>query len=163
MNTSGHRRIGASGQKHAGFTMIELALYISLLGLMAAAFLSTMNFTAGSLDRATRKIAADLKYAQQLAYSNEGVYGLRATSATTYEVYVGAPGTPATDPYTQGAMTLNLATNYAGVTFNNAAYRIEFGATGLPTIGGGTQILLSQAGTTRTVTITATTGYVTVP
>ncbi len=145
--------------RERGFTIVELVLTMSVIGLMVGVWLTVVDFTNGALDRAARRLESDLRYAQQLATAQEINFGVITNNATTYTVYRGVPGTPTTDPHTRQAMVVDFTTGYDGVTFT-ANYQVEFDPFGRPVVGGGTQFILNLAGQQRRVTVTTTTGYV---
>lgn len=143
-----------------GFSVIELVLTLTIIALMTATYISVADFTGNALDRAARRLESDLRYAQQLSTAEEVNFGVITNNATTYTVYRINTATPTTDPHTRQPMTLNFVNGYAGISFG-ANYQVEFDPLGRPIIGGGTQfVLIHPAGNQRTVTVTATTGYV---
>ncbi len=144
---------------HRGFSMVELVLVLSLIGIMSAVYFSFADFTGSSLDRAARRLESDLRYAQQMATAEETNFGVITNNATTYTVYRVNPATPVTDPYTRLPLVLNFASGYDSASFG-ANYQVEFDSVGRPVVGGGTQFVIGLNGKQRTVTVTATTGYV---
>lgn len=139
--------------------MIELTLTTLMVALSVGVFLTTVDFTSNALDRATRRLESDLRYAQQTAAAEESNCGMITTGANSYSIYCQNPGNLITDPHTQQALSIDFNTGYDGVAFGGA-YQIEFDTLGRPSIGGGTQCQLSLGNQTRTVTIVATTGYI---
>lgn len=139
--------------------MIELVLMITLLGVMAGSYLAVVDFSANALDRAARRVESDLRYAQQLATTEEVNHGFITVGNWNYTVYRQTQATPVTDPHTRTPMNINIATSFNNASFGGP-YQIEFNALGRPVIGGGTQIVINHGNQTRTVTVTATTGYI---
>lgn len=151
-----------SGQdnRERGFSLVELALMIALIGVMAGSyFMGALNFNAGAVDRASRRIESDLRYAQQLAMTEEANHGLLSLNGTSYRMYRLNTGTPITDPHSQQAMNVDLTIDYQGVSFGGN-YQVEFDSNGRPVVGSGAQIVLNNGAQTRTVTVTPTTGYI---
>lgn len=142
-----------------GANLIELCLMIALLPIVIGSWMGNTDFQQANLDRAARKIETDLRYCQQVATSEEVNCGIQVTNNTNYNLYKQAVGNIMTDPYTRGGMLVNLATFYQGVTLG-ANYQVEFNNLGKPVIGAGTQIILTYGNSTRTVTVTANTGYI---
>jgi prepilin-type N-terminal cleavage/methylation domain-containing protein len=140
-----------------GFSILEIIFAIALLSLVAITVnvsFSRDNFPSYA---ALLRVMTDIKYAQQMATISGQTYGFRTLTNHSYEVYKGAPGTPATDPLTQSALTIDLATNYQGSTFAGT-YQIEFGSGGSPNLGGGADYTIQGPGVTRIFHVEAKTG-----
>jgi Tfp pilus assembly protein FimT len=171
-----------------GFTIIELVLILLVVALIGvAATLDLSSFSSVTVDGAARKLSAHLRYVQQLAVTKHTRHGvvfnadLVGTPApntyTAFMVNAPAPSTPARDPSGGGALLVNYNTdpqlqgatitgsNFCGAPCGNT---VEFDALGVPTDPGGVPltadgtVILNYAGNTRTVTITQSTGTVTV-
>jgi hypothetical protein len=140
-----------------GFSFIEITLVMFILSLTAITV--NVSFTRDNFPSyaAFCRVMGDIKYAQQMATISGQTYGFRTLTNHSYEVYKGAPGTPATDPLTQSALTIDLATNYQGSTFAGT-YQIEFGSGGAPNLGGGANYTIQGPGVTRVFHVEAKTG-----
>lgn len=145
-----------------GFTLIELVLTISVLGIMAGMYTGIADFTSSDLDRSVRRLESDLRYAQQLSTAEEINYGFRNLDANTYEIYRLTPGVQATDPHTNQNLVVDYDQDYGGVAFQGN-YQVEFDTMGRPVIGGGSQIVLMLGNQTKTITVLNQTGYIQVP
>lgn len=147
-------------QDQRGFSLIEVALVLTLLTIMTGVYLTTFDPRGAALDRAVRRLEADLRYAQQLTMNEETAYGFSLTWPSAYWIFRGVPTTIATDPHTKGPLTVDLTTAYPGVTFNAAApAQFQFDPAGRPNAGIVT-LRLQRAGRMRTITIQGTTGLI---
>ena len=145
----------------AVFTLIELVLTISVLAVMAISAIPSDNgLTPMSLDAGARKVKTDIRYAQNLATTTGSPYGFRATGASTYEVYEVSTGDIALSPYTNTPMQEDLTANFGGIVFDDVTYTVEFNAYGRPNVGGGTTLVLTLGDDTKSIQITATSGYI---
>lgn len=143
-----------------GTSLVELSIMIAIIPILIGVWMNGSDLRTNYADRAARKLESDLRYCQQLALSEEVNCGLQVTNNTTYNVYRQAVGNIITDPFTRNGMTMNLSTFYNGVTFGANNYQVEFNNLGKPVIGSGLQMVLNDGTVSRTVTITANTGYV---
>ncbi len=144
-----------------GFTLIELVLVMSLMGLFA--YLAIPKDTAllpMELESATRKVATDLRYAQDMATTTGDSYGFQVTGLQTYQVYDVNTGVVATSPLTNSAMNENLSINFKNLTFQSTTYQVIFDSKGKPTTGGGLIMTLLQGGQMRQIEIMNTSGFV---
>ncbi len=146
-------------RNNRGFQLIELILVMTLVGILAGVYTTTVNLDSNALDRAARRLETDLRYAQRLASAEEIAVGFQTTGPTVYQVYRGAPGVLVLDPLTKQGLNLDLTTDYQNVSFGGT-YQVEFDPTGQPTLGAGTSIVLQSGGDTRTITVLASTGYI---
>lgn len=143
-----------------GFTLIEIIVVLSVLGILAALYTaSTGNLSDVSIDTASRRLQSDLRYVQQLA-TNSGVnHGVVFTSGSGYTAYRGSPGTPVIDPVTRQSLTVSMAT-YQGVALNTTD-RVEFDPTGTPVMGGDHRIrMTATSGSIRDIYVVDKTGAV---
>lgn len=141
-----------------GFTLIELVLVISILGLIGTVtlplFLGTDDI---ALDGASRKLESDLRYAQSLATTTGDQYGVRTTTSptnSTYEVYRLFDNSIVTSPYDHQPMQEDLDVSFDGVFFPNTEH-VTFDANGTPSFvsGGGILELENKSGNQKTLTI----------
>ncbi|EKD50763.1 MAG: hypothetical protein ACD_62C00432G0002 [uncultured bacterium] len=143
-----------------GFTLIELVLVIALMGILGytaiPAITSTQTF---GLDNASRKLEADLRYAQNTAMTTGEPHGFRTiTDGTTsdYEIYEVVSNQPINSPYDRLPMIEDFTESYKGISFkDDNSYDIRFDAQGNPTfIVGGQNIILRNPGNeTKTISI----------
>jgi prepilin-type N-terminal cleavage/methylation domain-containing protein len=151
----------ATAQPRA-FTLVELVLVVAIIGVLSAIAMprysaSIHNFRAGS---AARRLAADIAMAQaqaragstartlsfDVANSRYGISGIKGLDgAASYTVLLRDP------PYQCSISALALA---------NAGNTIVFDGFGVPSTGG--TISLAAGSMTRTVTVSAASGRVTV-
>jgi type II secretory pathway pseudopilin PulG len=155
-----------------GFTLIEAILIVVLLSIIAITIATNLGgFSAIKLNAAAKKVASDLRYAQQLSTTKQIIHGIDF-SATGYTVYENDnPADPARDPQGGGNFIVNFTSGeLAGVTvattfpandiveFNAGGEALQEDGTLLP--GGSNSITLSYQGQSRTLTIVPATGKV---
>ncbi len=105
-----------------------------------------------SLDGAAEMIAADIRYAQQLAMAEHQQYTIQFTASTnSYSVY-NDPGDPIV------SIDFDDIERIQGVTID-ADFQETFNSLGVPTGGGGSVTL---NGSSKTISITQYTGKVSV-
>ena len=156
---------GLFWRNQSGFTLVELLLVVVLIGILAVTIIpKDTGSQILKLDAASKKVQADLRYAQNLAMTTGDSHGLRITGAGTYQVYNVVSSAIVESPYDHEPMTENFAEDYLGVTFDVAdqAVNIRFNAYGQPTLGGGESIMLRAAADSKLVQITTTSGFVSV-
>lgn len=171
-----------------GFTLIELVLIMMLLVILAAAgAVSLQRYGEIKLNSAARRLASDMRFAQQLAMTRQVRHGVifnltvsGTPAANTYTVFQeNSPSTdtPARNPARGGDMTVNYNTDarFQGVTITSPSFcvgagcneTLEFNALGVATDSSGTQltsgsVTLNYSGaTSKTVTVIPATGKVT--
>jgi len=159
---------------HKGFTLTELVMVIilvSIIAVFAAPRLSNVSTTKSGI--LTDKLRADIRYAQNLAMTQNQRYRVYVNTApgptpNGYAVTNDANGNGtwgeaneiAQDPAGGGNLivVLNSGT-YAGITVSTpAGGYIEFDSLGRPTAGAGAVLTISPGGST--ITITSQTGAV---
>ena len=141
-----------------GFTLVELLLVIVILGILSITAVTRMNLSQKDLESVAKTLRSNLQFTQDLAMTQGTTYGFRSTGVTSYEIYEGAPGNPAKNPLTRGDLVVNIAP----VQFVGLVPSVAFSKSGQPTAAGDTSILLTDGGGTRTITVQANTGFVTV-
>jgi len=156
-----------------GFTLVELVMVLVLIGILAVfAAPKMLSVTSTKSDTFARKLRADIRYAQNLAMSENRRYRVYLNTspgpAKGYAVVNdangngtwGEAGEIAADPAGGGSLSIALDTgDFVGITVSTPAGGfIEFDSLGRPTAGGGTVLTVSPGG--LTVTITAQTGAV---
>ncbi len=145
-----------------GFTLLELVLIMTLLSMVSVGVYSTMTPQVVHVDSALLKVVHDIRFAQDRAMITGRNHGFRTITANQYEIYDTSPGNPTTDPSTQSAMTISLATNFPNVVFQTT-YQLEFDSLGAPVTGGGTSVGLSNGTETKTFSLTNNTGLINLP
>jgi len=151
-----------------GFTLIELIVVIVILLILSAVIAPKITdvITGTRINTAARKIASDIRYAQSLAISAQTTYGVifNPNPTNTYSLYQNTSATIITNPFSGGLYTVQLNTGeYDGVTINGS-YEVKFDSLGSPTLGGGSSVIISNNGAapTRTITVAANTGKVSI-
>lgn len=140
-------------KNHNGFSLMELILVISLMGIMsfvaAPIFMDNQQF---NLDGAARKLESELQYIQNLAMTTGESYGFRTTGAgsgganTAYEIYRVATDDPIESPYTHLPMEEDLESGFQGIVFSENE-QIVFNSDGEPSFGlGGGEIEMNGPG-----------------
>ena len=144
-----------------GFSAAEVILTLALLGILAvAAFYLLPSVGDVSLDAAAVQVRNDIEYAQQNAMTTGQTSGVAFTNNGSYTVYQGTTSTPLSSPLTRSNMVITLSSSYPGVAISGN-YTVEFDSMGKPTIGGAGSVNLVLGGHTKTITVTANTGRVT--
>lgn len=149
-----------------GFTMVELVLVVLIIGALSVAVMPKWTATGMGLNYEARRVLNDLRYAQALSITTGQRYRWVKVSATTYQI-LNEAGTAMVLP--SGTTTLTMA---GGVTMGSLTNLpnnlVAFDALGAPyvtstlpgtALAATASIPLSAGGITRTVTITASTGY----
>jgi prepilin-type N-terminal cleavage/methylation domain-containing protein len=146
----------------SGFTLIELAMVIALLGILALhSFPSLRSIEKISVRGAMQKVEGDLQYAQSMATTTGQAHGFRTISPTEYEIYNAQTGGLVESPYHHSEMSENLAESFPGVEFQAESYEVEFDQTGAVSTGNQTVVLTNpQTGDLREIEITASTGKI---
>lgn len=122
-----------------GYSIIELVVVISLLGVLAvAAVVMTTSVDDSRLNVAANQVLSDIYFAQQNATTTGQTSGVDFVGSGSYTVYQGTTATPLLSPLTGQNLVVLLADNYPNVTIS-ANYVVEFDSMGAPTTGGGGQ------------------------
>ncbi len=166
--------------RERGFTLIELVLVLlvaTVVGIVVSTNLS--GFPTIKVNGAARKLASDIRFAQQMAITQQVKYGVAVNVpvANKYTVYKNDdPTVPARDPAGGNNFIVDFTTGqFQGVTLSStlpvdgsARKLVKFDSQGQPLGGGGSAlagpnntITLSYSGATAVVTIAPTTGRVT--
>ena len=161
-----------------GFTMIELIITIAVLGALAVGAYVAIDksLTSFRLDAASSKLVSDIRFAQHLARTRNGWFGVsfQTTPVNQYIVYETDGGTDVAvpDPVNPAnTLVVKLDDEYAGTEINlvsiEGGTKVEFNALGVPytdmllapTVGIGI-VQLKQGDATRTIQILPDTGRV---
>lgn len=170
-------RTRRTGRTEAGFSLVELILVITIMGILAWVAYPRLTVTSEiKLDAAARRVAADLRYAQNRSIGTRVVHGLLFdASAERYTVFAPTPATAAVDPADRAkslAVDFTRRAEYQGVTIVSAAFGstpgVKFDYFGVPRDTSGADIattgrvVLTCGGLADTVEVTPGTGKVTV-
>jgi len=157
-----------------GFTLFELIVVMTIVGILA--WLAYPNLSALNdikLDGAARRVAADLRYAQNQAIGKRSVHGvLFEAAAARYTVFSPTTASPVTDPGNR-ARPLRVdftRGEFQGVSIASAAFGTTRGVTfdyfGVPRDTAGVdlaatgRIILTYQGGADTIDVTPGTGKV---
>ena len=166
-----------SARGAAGFSLVELIIVITIMGILA--WVAYPRLTATSeikLDAAARRVAADLRYAQNRSIGTRVVHGLLFDASTeSYKVFAPTPGTTAVDPADRAkplSVDFTRRAEFQGVAIVSASFGttpgVKFDYFGVPRDTVGTDLVAAgrvvlMCGALRdTVEVTPGTGKVTV-
>lgn len=167
-----------NGGLAAGFTFIEIVIVITLIAILAwLAFPSIGALGEMRLDAAARRVASDIRYAQNRAIGSRTVHGVRFDIASNrYIVYAVNSGSAIVNPANRGQ---NLVVSFAaltetrGVSIESASFGSTPGVTfdyyGVPRDSAGVdlaaagRVVLLYQGQRDTIQVTPQTGAVQVP
>ncbi|HET9941400.1 MAG TPA: prepilin-type N-terminal cleavage/methylation domain-containing protein [Candidatus Eisenbacteria bacterium] len=170
-------RAHASKRAARGFTLVELVLIISILGLLVVIAVPDRSAVDEvSLRSAARRLASDLRYAQGQSIARRIRHGVRFEPAEKrYEVVATGRGEPIEDPGARGhALVVSFKDPSVahGVTLVSASFdgapEVSFDYFGVPSNIAGREIrrpglvVLACGGMTSSVEIAPGTGKVTV-
>lgn len=154
-------------KQNRGFTAIELILVIVILGILAAVAYPRFQAAPGfRVSAAAQAIAADIRYAQSQAVSTQYNYKVYFyAGSNSYSVYQvnrsSGAETIKNHPFKAGNYTVALATEYSGAAIGSD-YTVEFNYLGAPITGGGSSVTVSGGGESKTITVQANIGRVTI-
>ena len=146
----------------SGFSLVELALIITIIGVLSViAFPKIGNIIEDVREKAvSERIVADINYIRNYAISRHDTTWLVVEPAgNRYALFTGPSAgvrTIIADPETSATDTLDLDTDYPGVSITSASFgggsEVSFNYWGTPSNGGS--IVLNS----RTITLVAETG-----
>lgn len=163
-----------------GASLIEVTLILVILVFLAAVVgLNLSSFAQSKVNSAARKLASDIRFAQQMAISRQNRHGVafNTPAANQYTVYEqDDPLNPARNPDGGNDFIINFTTGtFAGVTMTSTFAMdgggrrlVKFDSRGEPFDGANTAVgvpnntvTLSYQGSNAVVTVGAVTGRVT--
>ncbi len=139
-----------------GFTLVELIIIITVAGILAV--FAIPSSSSGDVDNAARQVMTDLRHAQSMASTTTRTHRFRNTNNHTYQVIDTTTNQPILSPHTNQSYNVDFDTYYDGVTFGGN-YQVDFDAAGAPT-AGTTSLIVQGGGRTKTIIVTATTGFI---
>lgn len=164
-----------TGKDEKGFTLIELVLLVVIVAILAA----VVNLGLGSLgsnkpNSAARRLASDLRFAQQLSLTKHNRHGIIFT-ATSYSVFQNDNTVDLVprNPSGGSPFTVSMAGDFAGITIDATALTnsiVRFETNGKPSEGAvpaplaaSRQVTFTDtaSGSSKSITITQETGKIT--
>lgn len=161
--------------RERGFTLIEVVLVLVILLVIAAvAALNLSGFATIKVNGAARRLASDIRFAQQMATSQQVRHGVafNLPAVNQYTVYEqNNPADPARNPaggadfivdFTAGEFDgVTIATSLPGglVKFDSQGQPLD--AMDAPLVGGSNTVTLTYEGASAIVTVAPATGRVT--
>jgi type II secretory pathway pseudopilin PulG len=154
------------------YTIIELIMVIVIVGILAASSIPRFqSFYYIKLNGAMKKVASDIRYAQQLAISRHESYNIIFNTATeAYEIRRVSDNSYATNPFSRGNFIVNFTSDpqYNGIKIDSTSFggTLQFDWQGIPRNGAGTalsaegSVAFSYQGNAMTINITPNTGRV---
>ena len=152
-----------------GFTLLELVITIIILGALAVFTFSSWTGSTINLGGQTQQLANDIRYAQSLAMTKGQRYRWIKTSSNTYQIQ-NSSGTAITLATGSTTVTLNSGISF-GALSNLPNSLVNFDGAGVPYTDTGSpgtalsstaSIPLTSGSDTTTVTVTSSTGRVSV-
>ena len=161
-----------------GFTLFELIVVMAIIGITAwvayPRFLAPFNDI--KLDAAARRVAADLRYAQNQAIGKRSVHGLLfEPAAGRYTVFSPTTASPVTDPVNPARLLrvdFTATGEFKGITISSVSFGTSRGVTfdyfGVPRDTAGVdlaatgRVILTYQGGADTIDVTPGTGKVVV-
>lgn len=131
-----------------GFTIIELALTITLILILSFVVITNFSFEPSILYVTGSKLISDIRYAQSLAVSDGSRYGVEfVPGSEIYRIYKDTPATLIPDPRNPSSsyvVNYTTAQEHTGVDLVNAniggGQRLEYDWKGIPYAGSGSAL-----------------------
>lgn len=155
-----------------GFSLIELVLIIIILGVISVIIsISVGDISTTRLNSAVRRLASDIRYAQQLAMTKQIRHGVVFT-ANSYTVFENDnTANPARNPQGGADFVISFTTGeFAGIAISTSLPEsvVKFESNGRPLDGTNAaltvatnQVTLTHSGSPKNITITPETGKLT--
>jgi type II secretion system protein H len=158
-----------------GFTLFELIVVMVIIGIIAwLAYPKLSALNDIKLDAAARRVAADLRYAQNQSIGKRSVHGiLFEPSAGRYTVFSPTTATAVTDPANRARpLRVDFVSGgeFQGIAITSAAFGTSRGVTfdffGVPRDTAGVElaatgrVILAYQGRADTIDVTPGTGKV---
>jgi len=168
-------RIYAMELNLKGYTLIEIVLVIAVISILSVSIFVYINYSKTfNLDAGTSKVAADLRYAQNLSMSTAQFSGV-SFEGNTYFIYTttGTEDTLVNNPADFGrSLQVDLFHDF-GISIASVLIgggnKVEFSPLGQPysdktgsILSTESAIILSVGSDTKTITITPNTGKVSI-
>src|SRR3990167_3523359 len=149
-----------------GFTLVELIALILIIGIVSVIALPKWTGTPINVNYEAARVLNDIRFAQGMSMTTGQRYRWVETSSTTYQV-LNEAGTAVILPNGKTTMTLTSGVTFGALTALPSSL-IAFGSDGIPytdtaipgtALASSATIPLTGSGQTRTVTISAGTGF----
>jgi len=138
-----------------GFTVVEMMVAMGIFAIMTAiavpSYLSTQPGLR--LNGAAREVLGKLMWARAKAVELNTTYTVTFPTSSTFQIFNDANGNGSADAG-EWNQTIDIQTDYPGITFSKSGSDPIFNGRG--TASGSTTITVSNGGSTRTVTVSAT-------
>ncbi|MFH1830846.1 MAG: GspH/FimT family protein [Pseudomonadota bacterium] len=140
------------------FKLVGFIIFIAIISALIAAVIVSISLSGKDLDAVARALRSNIQFAQDLAMTRGSHYGFTGVSTTEYQIFDGAPGTPARNPFTNR----NFNVNISPIAFVGAVPTITFLSSGQPNIASNEMITLTDGTGTVKVKVARSTGYVSI-
>lgn len=148
-----------------GFTLMEAIVTMAIIGIVAAVATPRWLQNSADVEAMARQLQNDLRLAQNMAMTRGQRHRVYFDVATRYRLTDNA-GVNVAHPLVPTG-NVNFSSGVTIVANNFAAGYVAFDGRGVPYNGaaaltGATSVQIGKGGTTRTITVSQQTGYVTV-
>jgi len=129
-----------------GFTLIELVMILTLLAILAAVAIPRFSgYGAIKQGNAVLKIASDIRYAQNRATTTQKRSKVSFTGPTIYDIYSCATASQCPCASWTLFSSVDLNSDYPGVTISSSVADLEFNSLGRPDGAGTCTALAADA------------------